>query len=186
MAAHAICPQADKIAPGDTFSGSYNDVPLTLLDLTLGGKKNTMTCLCARLRLRRPVDGHIIVVTANAAKTYFKDRYANYGKVGVANPKYDRQLEIFATERSEGRLVADAAFLERLMEAGGAMKARWVATSFLKNDVLFMIDAARPLLYLPPLWSPVVPEDLMRVYWQFEAFFKIIDALRANRLIQAA
>ena len=53
----------------------------------------------------------------------------------------------------------------------------------MKNDIVMLFDAPRSLLRLPPLWSPVEQEDLMHIYWQFESFFKIIDAARANRYL---
>jgi hypothetical protein len=184
MSAHAILPPTDRVAAGDGFNGSYNDVPLALQDLTVGKKTAPIHCLAARIKLRRPLDGHTVVTTANAAKTYFKGRFADtYGKVGVTNMKYDRQVDIFATERTEARLLADAVFIELLMETGLLLKSRWLAASFLKGEILLLFEAAHPLLRLPPLWSPVGQESLLHIYRQFESLFRIIDAARANKYL---
>jgi hypothetical protein len=184
MIAHAILPVSGAISGGDAFTGSYNDTPLVLQDLSIGRSGPPMRCFAVRIRLRRPFDGHTVVTTANAAKTYFKGQFTDtYGKVGVTNMKYDRQVEIFATERSEARLAVDAVFIELLMDTGLMLKSRWVAASFLKNDLVMLFDSAKPLMHVPPLWAPVGADNLMQIYRHFESCFKIVDGIRASRYL---
>ncbi len=176
---HFILPTHKDAVMTDGFDGAYNGAPLTLQDIDLEGAKSNVGGLLARVKLKRPVDGHTVVMTVNAVRAFFPDKFSAYGKVGVSS-KYDRQIETFSTERSEARLIVDAAFVERFMEAGTALKARWIAVSFLKSEAVFFLDRSAGMLDAPPLWSTVKPEALLDIYTQFEAFFKLIDVMKRN------
>ncbi len=176
---HTILPIHKEAVMKDGFDGSYNGAPLTLQNIRLEGPPVPVGGLLARIKLKRPVDGHSVVMTSNAARAFFSDKFADYGKVGVPS-KYDRQLETFATERAEARLILDGPFVERFMEAGTVLKARWIAASFQKTEIMIFLDRSAPLLRIPPLWSPVKGDALLTLYTQFETFFKLIDVLKHN------
>ncbi len=180
LSGHAIWPAAEAATSTNGFEGSYNGVPLALQDVTLTKAGRTGKAVVARILVKRPVDGHTVVMTRNALKQYFQGRFDNYGKVGAPGA-FDKQVDIVSTERLEARLLADGAFLERLIEAGKTMKSRWLAASFQKTAIVFFMDARASVTEPPPLWMPVKKEDLLAIYEHFEAFLKLIDTLRANR-----
>jgi hypothetical protein len=165
---------------GDRLEGSYNGVAVTLEDLQIRAGANA-SALLLQFRLKKPIDSHMVVLTRNAPPILFRKRFDNYGKVGAGNGVADRQLEIFASDRTEGLLLADVTFLQRFLEAGSLLKARWGAVSFLKSDILILIDRPGRLIEPPPLWQPVKQIHLYRIYEQFEVVFKMTDALRNNR-----
>lgn len=180
LSSHAIWPHVESADSKDAFDGSYNNVPLALQDVTLIKNGRSRGGLIVRLLLKRPIDGHTVVISRHAIKPHFHGQFENYGKVGVPGA-FDKQVEVFSTERTEARLLADTAFLDRLMEAGKTLKARWLAVSFQRSSIVFFIERQGSLADAPALWQPVGKNQLLSIYEQFEAFFKLTDALRANR-----
>jgi hypothetical protein len=180
LSSHAIWPQVDSADSKDAFDGSYNNVPVALQDVILTKNGRSRGGIIVRLMLKRPVDGHTVVVSRQAVKPHFQGRFDNYGKVGAPGV-FDKQVDVFSTERTEARLLADTAFLERLTEAGKTVKARWLAASFQKSTIVFFMERQGSLANSPPLWQSVGKGQLLSIYEQFEAFFKLVDTLRANR-----
>lgn len=182
LPAHAIWPPADSTYAEDSFDGSYNNVALAVQDVVLNQAGQSKKGIVARVILKKPVDGHTVVISANAVRRYFQNRFDNYGKVGAPGV-FDKQVEIFSNERAEARLLVDTAFLTRLTEAAQALKAGWFAASFQKSSIVFFIERNGRLADPGPLWQPVGDKQLLAIYEQFEAFFKLADTLRANKQI---
>lgn len=195
---HKILPPHDNSRIEDGFDGTFNEVPLSVQEVHLsnmeveGGsgseprRTRDMTIfwgVVARIRLKRPVEGHTVVISRNVMQTLFRTRFSAFERVRLVSPAFERRFDAMSTDQIEARVILNPAFMERFMEIGRILDARWMEVSFHGDEIVFAVQRFKNLFEAPPLWTPVTESSLRRTLCDLDSFLKITEALRRNRQI---
>ncbi len=200
---HKILPPADIQSSEDGFTGIYHDVRIDLQEVRLSDVKqyrrqayaherraqyetvehDVFWGLVIRLKLRRPMEGHTIVMPRSKLQTALRTSFSEFQKINIVSTKWKKQYDVMSTDQVEARVVLDPAFIERFMEAGKIFRAKWMEVSFKGDEILFSIHRGRDLFEALPLWKAVTHENLHKITRELEIIFDIIDALKLNKQI---
>lgn len=194
---HKIIPPFNASTVEDGFEGNYEGVGVALQEVSLAdivrdpqykGRRRELPVfqgLIIRLHLRKPFEGHTVIMPDNGLLTWFRTKFSAFQKVNLVAPQFERLYDVMGTDQVEARVVMNPAFIERFLEAGPVMKARYMEVSFLGNEVLLAVARNKPLFEFDPLWQRVTNERLYRMGGELVAVLSLIDVLRLNRQIAA-
>ena len=197
VSAHKIIPPCNRESIEDGFEGEYNGVHMTLQEVQLDDlerdpqnrdKKREMKVfhgIFIRLRVRKPFEGHTVIIPNNALMTWFRTKFSNFQKVNLVAPKFEKLYDVMGTDQVESRVIMNPAFIERFMLAGEALRAGYMEVSFLSNEVLIAAARNRPLFEFDPLWQKVTLERLHKKVADIEVVMQLIDILKLNRQMAA-
>jgi hypothetical protein len=192
IARHTILPASASAQVEDGFSGAYRDIALELEEVRLGGLRQLPGAddprremrefwgLLIRLRLKRPLAAHTVVLPAASRQAFFAKSFEGYKEIVLSSETFARNYVALSTDSVEAKFTLTPAFLDRFMEAGKFMAARWGAASFCGDEILFALQRFRPLFEVTPLWRPVTQETLHRSVEELETVLRLIDTLKAN------
>ena len=195
---HLIIPFFDRGHAEDGFGGTYRDMPFAVQEISLSqvrhdprhrGRRREMavfTGLLIRLTLPRRLEAHTVVIPQNVMRAYFADRFSDFQRVRLVSPKFEKQFDALGTDQVEARVILNPAFMERFVEAGEILGAKWMDVSFCGNEILFVVRRGRPLFESGPLWQAVTAENLGKCIAELESVFRLIDVLKLNRQMSAA
>ncbi|HEY8191459.1 MAG TPA: DUF3137 domain-containing protein [Alphaproteobacteria bacterium] len=192
---HKIIPPFTMRSVEDGFEGNYEGVGVALQEVRLAdvvrdpqykGRRRELPVfqgLIIRLHLRKAFEGHTVIMPNNGLLTWFRTKFSAFQKVNLVAPQFERLYDVMGTDQVEARVVMNPAFIERFLEAGPVMKARYMEVSFLGNEVLLAVARNKPLFEFDPLWQRVTNERLYRMGGELAAVLALIDVLRLNRQI---
>lgn len=200
---HKILPPADAQSSEDGFSGAYHDVHIDMQEVRLTDisqqrrpayahersaqyetiEHDVFWGIVIRLRLRKPMDGHTVVMPRSKIQTALRTKFSEFSPVNLVAPKWKKKYDVMSTDQVEARVILDPAFIERFMEAGKIFRAKWMEASFKGNEILFAIHRGRDLFEAMPLWKAVTEENLRKITREIEIIFEIIDVLKLNKQI---
>lgn len=196
-AAHKILPPFREEYTGDGFQGEYDGVHIMLQETRLddpdperslpkGNRKEqrrdaqVFNGVLIRLSVRKPFEGHTVIMPDNALLTWFRTKFSQFQPVNLVSNKFEKKYDVMGTDQVEARVILNPAFMERFMEAGEVLRARWMEVSFLGNEILFAVARTGALFEWVPLWQPVTENVLKKGAAELESVFKVIDVLRLN------
>lgn len=189
---HKIIPAHNDAEIEDGFSGTVHGVPVSFQETRLSdiqqakgheSNRRDFTAfwgMLIRIRLHKKMEAHTIVVPRAGLQSLFRGRLDGFEPVRVS-AKFEKTYSVMATDQVEARVILDPAFMERFLEAGHIMRARWMEVSFLGNEILFAVQRFRPLFEVGPIWQPVTPEYLRKLADHIDAVDRMIEALKLNR-----
>lgn len=189
---HCVLPPSDRHDVVDGFSGTYKNIPLSFQEITLtdlvqdhNDRKKTREFvnfwgLAVRIKLRRPLSSHTVVMPRNALQTYFRTRFSKFQRIKLVSNKFEKKYDVMGTDQVEGRVILDPAFIERFMEAGEHLNSRWIEASFMDDEAIFVIERKRPLCDVGQVWSKVSEERLKNSIKDIETVLGLIDILKLN------
>lgn len=200
---HKILPPADAQSSEDGFTGTYHDVHIDMQEVRLTDisqqrrpayaherrahyetiEHDVFWGLVVRLRLRKPMEGHTIVMPRSKLQTALRTKFSEFSPVNLVAPKWKKQYDVMSTDQVEARVIMNPAFIERFMEARKIFRAKWMEASFKGNEILFSIHRGRDLFEAMPLWKAVTEENLRKITREIEIIFEIIDVLKLNKQI---
>lgn len=192
-AIHKILPPHDKNRAEDGFEGTYNGVPLALQEVELsdmrpetkdhkGGEEMLLfRGLMAKIQMKRPFEGHTIVISHNAMQTFFRTKFTEFQRVRLTSSKFGDLFDVVSTDQVESRVILNPAFMERLMDAEKILKARWIEISFKNSEIMLAIQRSKPLFEVGPLWQRISEQGLRQSAEGLETLLRLIDVLRLNR-----
>jgi hypothetical protein len=194
---HKIIPPFNARTVEDGFEGNYEGVGVALQEVSLAdivrdpqfkGRHRQIPVfqgVIVRLHLRKPFEGHTVIMPNNALLTWFRTKFSAFHKINLVAPQFERLYDVMGTDQVEARVVMNPAFIERFLEAGPILKARYMEVSFFGNEVLLAIARDKPLFEFDPLWQRVTNERLFRMGGEIAVVLALIDVLRLNRQIAA-
>lgn len=189
---HRIIPPYDQHEVIDGFAGVYKDIPITFQEITLtdlepdpNNRRNTrkytvFSGLAVRIKLRRPLEAHTVVMPNNALQTFFRTKFSDFQRIKLVSNRFEKKYNVMGTDQVEGRVILDPAFIERYMEAGEHLKSRWIEASFKDDEVVFIIERKRPLFDIGFLWTSVTTEHLNKTIRDIKTVLRLIDILKLN------
>lgn len=196
VAAHKIIPPCNRENVEDGFEGDYNGVHMTLQEVDLDDlerdpqnkdrkrEMNVFHGLFIRLRLSKPFEGHTVIMPNNALLTWFRTKFSGFQKINLVAPKFERLYDVMGTDQVEARVVMNPAFIERFIQAGELLRARYMEASFLSNEILIAVARNRDLFEFDPLWQKITLERLHKKISDVETVMQIVDILKLNRHVK--
>jgi len=193
IARHKILPPHHIARREDGFEGFYRGVAISLQEIILSDmvpdpgqrrrRKREQTVfwgVLIRLKIKRPVGGHTVVMPSSALQTFLRTRFSDFAPVRLVSNRFSKKYDVMSTDQIEARVVLNPAFMERFMEARKILRAKWAEVSFLDNEILFAVQRFRPVFEPPPLWQPVTTARLSRRADELTIVFRMIDVLKLN------
>lgn len=189
---HRVLPIYDRHRVIDGFEGSYKDIPLAFQEIILTDlepdpnnrdrKREYMNFwgLAVRIKLRRPVGSHTVVIPRNALQTFFRTTFSDFQRIKLVSNKFEKKYNVMGTDQVEGRVILDPAFIERFMETGTVLKSKWMEVSFKGDEVVFIIQRFRHLFEIGQLWTALDEEYLQKSSQDINTVLRIIDVLKLN------
>lgn len=189
---HKILPPYDAAEVEDGFEGTVHGVSVAFQEVRLSNLQPDPAAprqtreyaafhgMLIRIRLRRRLDSHTVVMPRAAFTTFFRRSFGEYQTVRLP-AKFEQAFTTLSTDQVESRLILDPAFMERFAEALPLMRARWLEVSFCDNEILFAVQRLRPLFEVGHIWQPVTPEYLRKLADHIHALDRMIETLRLNR-----
>lgn len=189
---HRIIPPYDQHEVIDGFAGVYRDIPISFQEITLtdlepdpNNRHRTREYmvfggLAVRIKLRRPLEAHTVVMPNNALQTFFRTKFSDFQRIKLVSNRFEKKYNVMGTDQVEGRVVLDPAFIERYLEAGDHLKSRWIEASFKDDEVVFIIERKRPLFDIGFLWTTVSTEHLNKTIRDIKTVLRLIDILKLN------
>lgn len=197
VSAHKIIPPCNRESIEDGFEGDYNGVHIALQEVNLDdlerdpqNKNRTREMpvfngVFVRLTVRKSFEGHTVIMPNNALLTWFRTRFSEFQKVKLVAPKFERLYDVMGTDQVESRVIMNPAFIERFMQAGEILRARYMEVSFLANEILIAVARNRPLFEYDPLWQKITTERLHKKVADIETVMQLVDILKLNRQMGA-
>ena len=189
---HCVLPLFDKGSTKDGFEGRYKNIPLSFQEVILAdiepdpnNSRNTREYvafwgLVVRIKLRRPLSAHTVVMPDNALHTFFRTRFSHFKKINIVSNKFEKKYDVMGTDQVEGRVILDPAFIERFMKTGDMLKSHWIEASFKGEEVVFVIRRTRPLFDIGHIWTKLDEERLHKTTKEINSVLRIIDVLKLN------
>lgn len=187
---HKILPPSDSEEVEDGFSGTINGVPVTfeemrLIDHHQNEKGETQDIdvfwgLVIRIGIGKQLEAHTVVLPRNALQTFFRTAFSKFEPVKLVSPKFEALFDVMSTSQVEARYVLDPAFMERFMEAGQLLGAKWTEASFHGSEIAFAVQRNKPMFEIGWLFSPLTEKSLQAVVDEIKAVISLIDVLKLN------
>lgn len=189
---HRILPLHDQELVVDGFAGIYKDIPLSFQEITLTDLEpdpnnshrpreyTGFRGLAVRIKLRRPLEAHTVVMPNNALQTFFRTKFSDFQRIKLVSNRFEKKYNVMGTDQIEGRVILDPAFIERFMEAGDHLQSRWIEASFKDDEVVFIIERKQPLFDIGFLWTKISTGHLQKKIHDIKTVLRLIDILKLN------
>lgn len=187
---HKILPPSDSEHVEDGFSGTINGVSvmfeeMRLTDHVQSDKNETREIdvfwgVVIRIGIGKKLEAHTVVLPRNALQTFFRTAFSKFEPVKLVSPKFEAQFDVMSTSQVEARYVLDPAFMERFMEAGRLLGAKWTEASFQGNEIVFAVQRNKPMFEIGWLFKPLTEQSLQHVADELKVVIGLIDALKLN------
>jgi len=186
---HKLLPSYKRNRKEDGFKGIYNGVVLELQKVSLSSPKkksgglSSFQGIVIRIRLRRSLSGHTVILPKIFMQTiYDKQQYSQ--NVKLNNSSFEKKYSVISTDPVEAKVVLKSRTLDKLLDTGKAMKAKWVGASLIEDEIMIIIQCNRPMFKINDLWIPLTEEYLENTTQELSSILELIDELRNNPQIE--
>lgn len=143
--AHGLVPSHDRRAFEDHFTGRSDGVEFELYEAHLEAKRQTdkrtyyetvFRGALIRVAFPRTIEGVTLVTRDlglfNALNGWVKESFSgkNLERVGLVDPAFEKQFEVYATDQVMSRYLLTPTFMERLLRLEEAMKGNKIRCVF--------------------------------------------------------
>ncbi len=106
-----------------------------------------------------------------------------FKEVKIVSNKFSEKYKIYSTHQVESRVLFDPLFIERFMELGEHLGAKWLEASFKDKELLIMAQYKKDHFEIGSILRPVMEDDLEKVRDEIRHIMAMSDMLKHNSYI---
>ena len=189
-----LLPQSDEAVFNDRFSGRCNgqDFEFCAARLeTLDNRQRSVRFDGFLVRIAFPKDFFgttIIRRDAGSVGNWFEEGRVRekFRRAYLGSPEIDKTFEVYTTDQTEARYLADFAFLTRLAELEHEFDGRDLRFAFAGGDLLIAVERSSPRR--EPEVEPTDPTRMFKRVLVYESYYQAgqsVDAKTAEEIEQA-
>ena len=188
FAGERILPDHDNLQADDEIAGTYDGLPVEIIEVRLKKRVNKKTRvvfdgLLVGVTLPRSLSGTTVVMTEGGLWDTFKMRWrgASLEPVRLEHAEFEQRYEVYSTDQIEARALLTPAFMERFMglaTSGGFTLPGAMAEGNTLVVALPKRMGAGDLFEPPPYWKPAGGGDtLLRLQNDIRSVLRMADTV---------
>ncbi|MCB9964456.1 MAG: DUF3137 domain-containing protein [Rhodospirillales bacterium] len=195
---HGIIPPYDLKETEDGFKKNDRSFPIAFQEVILKKIeqdereqkryiKPVFRGLMIKLTLKRRLDFHTIIIPNRFLRPTVEagsiPHYAGFEEVKLISPHFTKDYKVYSTNQIESRVLFDPLFIERFLELGTHLNAKWLEASFYRNELLIMAQFTKDHFEIGSILRPVLEDDLQQVRQEISHIMKLSEMLKHNAYI---
>lgn len=191
---HKIIPPHDTAYTEDGFSGRINNVSVAFQEIRLTDsvperqsdgryedrEQDVFWGLVIRIGIAKKLEAHTVVLPRNGAMTFLRTAFSAFERVKLASPKFEKMFDVMSTSQLESRYILDPAFMERFMDAGTLLGAKWMEASFKGSEIAFAVQRNKPMFEIGWFFKPLTEKMLVDVTNEIRTVIDLVSVLKLN------
>ena len=195
---HGIVPPYSVKETEDGFKSKNMQFPISFQEVRLKkieedqreNKRYTIPVfqgLMIKVDLKKQLDFHTIIIpnkflrpTVDAGSIPHRK---GFQEINIVSNKFSKQYKVYSTHQVESRVLFDPLFIERFMELGEHLNAKWLEASFKDKELLIMAQYKKDHFEIGSILRPVMDDDLEKVRDEIRHILAMSDMLKHNSYI---
>jgi hypothetical protein len=187
LGAERVLPDYDSLQADDEIAGTYNGMPLEIIEVRLRRRSNKKTRvvfdgLLVGVTLPRSLTGTTVVMPDRGTWENFKNRWrgGSLEPVRLEHLEFEERYEVYTTDQIEARALLTPAFMERFMalaESSGFALPGGMAEGNMLVVALPKGFGTRDFFEPPPYWKPAGGQELVRLENDIRAVLAMADTV---------
>ncbi len=195
---HGIIPYYDTKTTEDGFISKNAAFPIAfqeaeLLRMEEDKEKRTtyripvFRGLMIKVDLKKRLDFHTIIIPNKFLRPNVEAGNIPVGRgfqeVKLVSNKFSKNYKVYSTHQVESRVIFDPLFIERFMELGEHLNAKWLEASFKDRELFIMAQFRKDHFEIGSILRPVMEDDLEKVRSEIRHILAMSEMLKHNSYI---
>ena len=192
---HGIVPPYSVKETEDGFTSKKLGFPIAFQEVTLKKieedprekKRYTIPIfqgLMIKVSLKKRLDFHTIIIPNKFLRPTVEAGSIPHNKgfqeVNLVSNKFTEKYKVYSTNQVESRVLFDPLFIERFMELGKHLDAKWLEASFRNNELLIMAQYKKDHFEIGSILRPVMEDDIEKVREELKHILAMSEMLKHN------
>ena len=198
MTHHGIIPYFDTKTTEDGFTSKNQSFPIAFQEaelLRIDEDKEKRTTyripvfrgLMIKVNLKKKLDFHTVIMPNKFLRPNVDvgnvPAKKGFQEVKIVSNKFSKNYKVYSTNQVESRVIFDPLFIERFMELGEHLGAKWLEASFKDNQLFIMAQYKKDHFEIGSILRPVMEDDLEKVREEIRHILAMSEMLKHNSYI---
>lgn len=143
--------------------------------------------LMIKVDLKRRLDFHTIIIPNKFLRPTVEagsiPHRKGFQEVKIVSNKFSEKYKVYSTHQVESRVLFDPLFIERFMQLGEHLNAKWLEASFKDKELLIMAQYKKDHFEIGSILRPVMEDDLENVRDEIRHILAMSEMLKHNTYI---
>ncbi len=198
MYEHGIIPPYSVKDTEDGFTSRKMEFPISFQEATLkkieedqqNNKRYEIPIfhgLMVKVDLKKRLDFHTIIIPNKFLRPTIEagsiPHRKGFKEVKIVSNKFSEKYKVYSTHQVESRVLFDPLFIERFMELGEHLNAKWLEASFIGRELLIMAQYKKDHFEIGSILRPVMEDDIEKVRDEIRHILAMSEMLKHHTYI---